>query len=402
METEWAKASIAAVSSDWESFGMTILEAMHAGVPVVATDCPHGPGEIITDGSDGLLVPPGDADAFAGGLLKLIDSVDQRRQMGEAATVTARRFDPRGIAGEYEQLIGELREARTPTATKVARRVRRALAPLLPQRSRPAGTETPSTAPSSAPAATADARPRALRPKGGCTTDSTGSVRITVNAAGVSGESLTLVLRHRHGDDESRVPLERPTAPKSPWTADLAHDRLTLPEGRWDLHVERAEDGTRRRLRAGLVEQRGLLTATPARSAPGTAFAWWIPYATKDGYLALRTFRRPAHAEATALRTDAGSLSVEGTLHGVVLGEGAALLGVSRDGETPRLRNPGDAHGGTDVPGRVTSLPRPDDADKPLWDLFLRPTAAAAPVRVGRSSATSSTARPRRNTRARP
>ncbi len=40
METEWAKASVAAVSSDWESFGMTILEAMHAGVPVVATDCP--------------------------------------------------------------------------------------------------------------------------------------------------------------------------------------------------------------------------------------------------------------------------------------------------------------------------------------------------------------------------
>lgn len=57
LETEWAKASVAVVSSEWESFGMTILEAMHAGVPVVATDCPHGPGEIITDGTDGLLVP---------------------------------------------------------------------------------------------------------------------------------------------------------------------------------------------------------------------------------------------------------------------------------------------------------------------------------------------------------
>ena len=104
---------------------------------MVATDCPHGPGEIITDGSDGLLVPPGDADAFAAGLLKLIEDTDQRRLMGEAARETVQRFDPRRIADQYERLFGELREARTSTATKVTRRVRRALATLLPQRSRP-------------------------------------------------------------------------------------------------------------------------------------------------------------------------------------------------------------------------------------------------------------------------
>jgi glycosyltransferase involved in cell wall biosynthesis len=376
METEWAKASVAAVSSDWESFGMTILEAMHAGVPVVATDCPHGPGEIITDGSDGLLVPPGDADAFAAGLLKLIEDTDQRRLMGEAARETVQRFAPRRIADQYERLFGELREARTSTTTKVTRRVRRALATLLPQGSRPGPEEAPPAAPP-----LADDRPRALRPKGGCTTDSTGGVRITVNAAGVSGKDLTLVLRHRHGDDETRVPLERPDDPKSPWTANLSHHRLTLAEGRWDLHVERAEDGTRRRLKAGLVEQRGLLSARPV---PGKAFAWWIPYATKDGYLALRTFHRPAHAEATALRTDDDSLSVEGTLHGAVLGEGALLLGVSRDGRPHDFETPATPTGERTFRARITTLPRPADADKPLWDLFLRPSEAAAPVRVGR------------------
>jgi glycosyltransferase involved in cell wall biosynthesis len=136
METEWAKASVAAVSSDWESFGMTILEAMHAGVPVVATDCPHGPGEIITDGSDGLLVPPGDADAFAAGLLKLIEDADQRRIMGEAARETVQRFAPRRIADQYERLFGELREARTSDGDKGhapgAPRARGAAAPGLP------------------------------------------------------------------------------------------------------------------------------------------------------------------------------------------------------------------------------------------------------------------------------
>ncbi|QQM41163.1 glycosyltransferase family 4 protein [Streptomyces liliifuscus] len=376
METEWPKASVAAVSSDWESFGMTILEAMHAGVPVVATDCPHGPGEIITDGSDGLLVPPGDADAFAAGLLKLIEDTDQRRLLGEAARETVQRFAPRGIADRYERLFAELREARTSTTTKVTRRVRRALTALLPQNSRPRPEEAPPAAP---PAA--DDRPRALRPKAGCTTDSTGGVRITVNASGVSGESLTLVLRHRHGEDEERVPLNPPTGPKSPWTAELPHARLALAEGRWDLHVERVEDGTRRRLKAGLVEQRGLLSARPV---PGKAFAWWIPYATKDGYLALRTFRRPAHAEATALRTDDDSLSVEGTLHGAVLGEDAVLLGVSREGEAHNFTTPARATGEQTFRARITTLPRPGEADKPLWDLFLRPSEAAAPVRVGR------------------
>ncbi|MGA5445495.1 glycosyltransferase [Streptomyces umbrinus] len=381
METEWAKASVAAVSSDWESFGMTILEAMHAGVPVVATDCPHGPGEIITDGSDGLLVPRGDADAFAAGLLKLIEDTDQRRLMGEAARESVQRFAPRRIADQYERLFAELREARTSTATKVTRRVRRALGALLPQSSRPLEA-SPATPPAAPPPA--DARPRALRPKGRCTTDAGGGVRIKVNASGVSGEDLTLVLRHRHGDDETRVPLERPADPKSPWTANLSHHQVTLAEGRWDLHVERTEDGARRRLKAGLVEQRGLLTARPTPSTPGGAFAWWIPYATKDGYLALRTFRRPAHAEATALRTDTGSLTVEGTLHGAVLGEGAALLGVSRDGRPYDFETPATPMGERSFRAVITSLPRPTDADKPLWDLFLRPSAADEPVRVGR------------------
>jgi hypothetical protein len=410
METEWPKASIAAVSSEWESFGMTILEAMHAGVPVVATDCPHGPGEIITSGSDGLLVPPGDPDAFAAGLLKLIEDADQRQMMGRTARATAQRFAPRRIAGEYEQLVSELREARVSTTAKVTRRVRRAFGTLLPHGSRSRRTEappateaplSPGSGPAASPATPAPAvddrpRPRTLRPKGGCTTDSTGGVRIAVNPSGVSGESLALVLRHRRGDDEVRVPLERPTDTKSPWTADLAHRHLTLAEGRWDLHVERAEDGARRRLRAGLVEQRGLLSATPTTpptpTAPptaevpevGGAVAWWIPYATKDGYLALRTFHRSAHAEATALRTDDGSLSVEGVLHGVALGEGAALLSVSRSGTAYDFETPAAAVGGRMFQARVLSLPCPAGADKSLWDLFLRPAEGAEPVRVGR------------------
>ncbi|MFE3514305.1 glycosyltransferase family 4 protein [Streptomyces sp. NPDC059166] len=108
MEAEWPRSSIAAVTSDRESFGMTIVEAMRCGVPVVATDCPHGPAEIIHDGTDGRLVPPGDTKAFAEALLGLVDDDALRRRMGHAALESAARFDPAPIAERHERLFGEL------------------------------------------------------------------------------------------------------------------------------------------------------------------------------------------------------------------------------------------------------------------------------------------------------
>ncbi|MFJ9418158.1 glycosyltransferase family 4 protein [Streptomyces sp. NPDC101227] len=108
LEPEWAKGSIAAVSSSLESFGMTIVEAMRCGLPVVATDCPHGPGEIIEDGVDGRLVPVGNPQALAASLLDLINDDDARKRMGRAALAASARFDPAMVAGRYETLFDEL------------------------------------------------------------------------------------------------------------------------------------------------------------------------------------------------------------------------------------------------------------------------------------------------------
>ncbi len=108
MEAEWPKGSIAAVTSDRESFGMTIVEAMRGGLPVVATDCPHGPAEIVEDGVDGRLVPVGDPDAIAAALLQLIEDDDLRHRMGAAALTASARFDPARIAERHESLFSEL------------------------------------------------------------------------------------------------------------------------------------------------------------------------------------------------------------------------------------------------------------------------------------------------------
>lgn len=108
MEPEWAKGSIAAVTSRLESFGMTIVEAMRCGLPVVATDCPHGPREIIEDGVDGRLVPVGDVDAVAAALLELIEDDELRATTARAARTAAERFDPVRIAALHESLWTEL------------------------------------------------------------------------------------------------------------------------------------------------------------------------------------------------------------------------------------------------------------------------------------------------------
>ncbi|MDX2563652.1 glycosyltransferase family 4 protein [Streptomyces sp. TX20-6-3] len=110
LEPELAKGSIAAVTSRHESFGMTIVEAMRCGLPVVSTDCPHGPGEIIEDGVDGFLVPVDDVAAFARALRRLVEDDELRAKTARAALDASERFDPVRIAARHEALWRELVE----------------------------------------------------------------------------------------------------------------------------------------------------------------------------------------------------------------------------------------------------------------------------------------------------
>ncbi|MCL8014217.1 glycosyltransferase family 4 protein [Streptomyces sp. AS02] len=112
MEAEWVKGSIGAAASNFEPFGMTIVEAMRCGLPVVSTDCPYGPGEIIEDGVDGRLVPVGDRDALGAALLDLVRDDERRRRMGRTAMANARRFAPVPVVEHAERLMDEAMSAR--------------------------------------------------------------------------------------------------------------------------------------------------------------------------------------------------------------------------------------------------------------------------------------------------
>lgn len=100
-----AAADAFVLSSLFEGFGNVIVEAMACGAPVVATDCPYGPREIIRDGENGLLVEPASADSLARGILRVLTDGELKTRLTANGLARARDFEAESIAGEYGELF---------------------------------------------------------------------------------------------------------------------------------------------------------------------------------------------------------------------------------------------------------------------------------------------------------
>jgi glycosyltransferase involved in cell wall biosynthesis len=100
--------------SHYESFGVGILEAMQMGVPVIACDVGAVP-EIITDGVDGLLIPPSNPAAMAQAVTRMADSPDLRAGLAAAGRRRASELGWQRLADRYTRIYEGTCHPRGPT-----------------------------------------------------------------------------------------------------------------------------------------------------------------------------------------------------------------------------------------------------------------------------------------------
>jgi hypothetical protein len=218
-------------------------------------------------------------------------------------------------------------------------------------------------------------------PRVDCTVGAEGRIDFAVTAPAVERPRLLLRLRPKKGQPETTVrELELRSGGDGRLGAVLEVSPV-LEDGRWDLYLVAGPGAERQRLRHGLRDLRALVDGdTRDRPSP---VAVRVPYATTDGFLAVRAWLRAAHAEAGRVEVTDRSVRVAARLHGASLGEGAAVVvrlrGGSRTERTVGLRAEADGRGfAFDVGhGEVAG-------ESGMWDVFVRPAADGSLVRVGR------------------
>ncbi|RLL66132.1 hypothetical protein [Streptomyces sp. Z26] len=292
---------------------------------------------------------------------------------------------------------------------------------MTPPRTPGAGGTSGGIPPAPSPASAARRRPRA-RLRADCTADSAGGLTFDValrdGSAGDRWDAALLLERRGPGGDGPPYgdgdPYDLGDGPADPFApgevTDAADhwvrlplfpsgdDRLraalpstmTLAEGRWDAYVALGEE-TPRRLLPGALELRPLGDRDP--SAHRTWLGVRIPYASRNGGLAVRAWLRWPHAELADLSVADGGLRLRGRLFGAALDDGARVEAWPRGGAGERVTAGVRGAGGPDftatlcldtllatVPGSGGE----DRAGPAVRDVWLRPAEGAAPVRVGR------------------
>lgn len=363
IESEWAKGSIAAVTSSAESFGMTLVEAMRCGLPVVATDCPVGPREILRHGEDGILVPNGDTEAIAEGLRRLMADDGLRRRMGMAALRNSNRYDPGTVADRYTALFEDA----------AARRAGRDAKYRAPSAKPAHGGSTRSAAP--APVASALVHTAA---------DAAGWLRFSAEGSEDGRQRWQYLLRHRTDADDPLpdLPLRTMRQPLpsggTRYTAVLTPSALErLGDGRWRVMMQSVK-GETVHVRAGIRDTRALIAARDRLigSPAETPVIWNLPYTQPNGKLMLRTVYRAEHAECTEVLVTDSSITVSGVFCSELpVLPGARLILSRRGHHRAELSTPVHVSGThafrADVPFREAAAVRLDRWED--WDWWLRP-----------------------------
>lgn len=110
LRREYLRADCFCLPSLQEGFGIVFLEAMAAGLPIVAGRAGAVP-EVVADGEVGLLVDPRDPAEIAGALVCLLTRRSEARALGAAGRARVRRYDAGRVAGRFLEAVRDLVEA---------------------------------------------------------------------------------------------------------------------------------------------------------------------------------------------------------------------------------------------------------------------------------------------------
>lgn len=105
---KYLESSFLVLSSRYEGFGLVILEAMGAGLPVVSFTCPCGPRDLIQDGYNGLLVENGNVGQLADKISVLIENDDRRQTMSCNAFASVTSYTKENIMHQWIKLFDDL------------------------------------------------------------------------------------------------------------------------------------------------------------------------------------------------------------------------------------------------------------------------------------------------------
>ena len=103
------RAAAFVLSSRYEGFGNVLIEAMACGTPVITTDCPYGPGEIVDNGRFGRLAEPQNPQSLAAAMISIASMTpEQRRGMGRAGRAFMERcFAETVVHRSYRDALSE-------------------------------------------------------------------------------------------------------------------------------------------------------------------------------------------------------------------------------------------------------------------------------------------------------
>ena len=105
MTERYADYSLHLMTSHYEGFPMTLLEAQAAGLPSVTFDFEYGARSIVIDGITGIIVPQDDEQAFTAAMQTMMDSKELRKQYGTEAMKAAGKFSRAEVMERWNSLI---------------------------------------------------------------------------------------------------------------------------------------------------------------------------------------------------------------------------------------------------------------------------------------------------------